>query len=87
MKIFAVKTFANCPETVKFTKVFVCERFLLYGITSQQKAAHSIIAGFGSKALPYDLSHGHFKFTAAMRTMRGKGPQYNENFRLSSKKR
>ena len=32
IKIFAVKTFANCPETVKFAKVFTRETFLLYGI-------------------------------------------------------
>ena len=32
MKIFAVKTFANCPETTKFTKVFTREKFPLYGI-------------------------------------------------------
>ena len=31
MKIFAVRTFANCPETAKIAKVFTCERFLLYG--------------------------------------------------------
>ena len=30
-KLFAVKTFANCPETVKFAKLFTCERFPLYG--------------------------------------------------------
>ena len=26
LKIFAVKTFANCPETAKFTKVFTREK-------------------------------------------------------------
>ena len=31
MKIFTVKTFANCPETAKFVKVFTCEGFPLYG--------------------------------------------------------
>ena len=31
MKIFAIKTFTNCPETAKFAKVFARERFLLYG--------------------------------------------------------
>ena len=30
--IFAVKIFANCPETAKFAKVFTSERFLLHGI-------------------------------------------------------
>ena len=32
MGIFAVKTFANCPKTEKFVKVFNHERFPLYGI-------------------------------------------------------
>ena len=32
-KIFVVKTFANCPETAKFAKVFTRERLPLYGIT------------------------------------------------------
>ena len=31
MKIFAVKTFANCSKTAKFEKVFTHERFPLYG--------------------------------------------------------
>ena len=31
MKSFVVKTFANCPKTAKFTKVFTHERFPLYG--------------------------------------------------------
>ena len=31
MKIFAVKTFANCLETAKFVKVFTLEIFPLYG--------------------------------------------------------
>ena len=33
-RIFAVKTFTNCPETAKFAKVFARERFPLYGIRS-----------------------------------------------------
>ena len=37
MKIFAAKTFANCPETVKFVKVFTCERFPLYSVLGQNK--------------------------------------------------
>ena len=32
MKIFAVKIFANCPETAKFAKVFIREKFPLYCI-------------------------------------------------------
>ena len=32
MKIFAVKTFTNCPETAKFVIVFTREGFPLYGI-------------------------------------------------------
>ena len=31
-EIFVVKTFANFPETVKFAKVFTCERFPLYSM-------------------------------------------------------
>ena len=34
MKIFAVTTFANCPKTAKFAKVFTRKRFSLYGICS-----------------------------------------------------
>ena len=30
MQIFKVKTFANCPKTSKFAKVFTRERFPLY---------------------------------------------------------
>ena len=29
---FRVKTFANCPKTAKFAKVFTRERFPLYGM-------------------------------------------------------
>ena len=32
MKVFAVKTFMNYPETAKVAKVFIHERFPLYGI-------------------------------------------------------
>ena len=31
INVFMVKTFANCPETAKFVKVFTRERFPLYG--------------------------------------------------------
>ena len=37
MKIFTVKTFAICPETAKFAKVFTHKRFLLYGTIKKFK--------------------------------------------------
>ena len=40
MKIFEVRTFANCPKTVKFAKVFIRERFPLYG--SEYSRSHFI---------------------------------------------
>ena len=42
MRIFAVKTFANCPKTAKFVKVFTCERLPLYGMLGRELRHWSI---------------------------------------------
>ena len=40
MKIFAVKTLADCPKTAKLAKVFTRERFLLYSIYNNGKCGY-----------------------------------------------
>ena len=47
MNIFPVKTFANCPETAKFAKVFTCKRFPLYGSvrTYAYACAYAVLSG------------------------------------------
>ena len=43
MRIFAVKTFANCPKIAKFAKVFTRERFPLYGNKLDFDSTHTYI--------------------------------------------
>ena len=42
IKIFKIKTFANCPKTAKCAKVFSCEIFSLYGRSFQWEMRKSL---------------------------------------------